>query len=88
MMIDFVEEEEEIEIQVLLRDYLDNSDSDIEMNSSSTSSPTTISSFLNLSTSSLSHDLNDLEDEVEDMVLEGVEFLQAIGILSSAIEGY
>ena len=58
------------------------------MNSSSTSSPTTISSFLNLSTSSLSHDLNDLEDEVEDMVLEGVEFLQAIGILSSAIEGY
>ena len=84
MMIDLVEEEE----VVLLGDYLDNSVSDIYMQSRSTSSPTTIQSSSSLSTSSLSHDLNDLEDEVEDMVLEGVEFLQAIGILSSAIEGY
>ena len=60
MMIDLVEEEEEIEIKVLLGDYLDNSDSDIDMHSSSTSSPTTISSFPSPSTSSLSHDLNDL----------------------------
>ena len=55
MMIDLVEEEEGIEIQVLLGDYLDNSDSDIEMNSSSTSSPTTICSFSSLSTSHLVH---------------------------------
>ena len=54
MMIDLVEGEEGIEIQVLLGDYLDNSDSDIEMNSSSTSSPTTISSLSSLNTSSLS----------------------------------
>ena len=54
MMIDLVEEEEEIDIQVLLGDYLDNSDSNIEMSSSSTSSPTTISSFSSLNTSSLS----------------------------------
>ena len=39
MMIDLVEEEEEIEIQVLLGDYLtvDNSDTCIDMQSSSTS---------------------------------------------------
>ena len=76
MMIDLVEEEEEREIQVLLGDYLDNSDSDIEMNSSATSSTTTISSFSSLSTCSLSHDLDDLEDEIEDIVLEGIDFLQ------------
>ena len=49
MMIDLVEEEEEIEIQVLLGDYVDNSDTYIDMQSSSTSSPTTISSFSSLS---------------------------------------
>ena len=74
MMIDLVEEEEEMKIQVLLGDYLNNSDTYIDMQSSSTSSPTTISS---LSTSSLSHDLNGIEDEIEDSVVEGIEFLQA-----------
>ena len=49
MMIDLVEEEGEIEIQVLLGDYLDNSDTYIDMQSSSTSSPTTTSSFSSLS---------------------------------------
>ena len=65
MMIDLVEEEE----VVLLGDYLDNSVSDIYMQSRSTSSPTTIQSSSSLS---LSHDLNNLVDEVEDIVLEVV----------------
>ena len=74
MMIDLVEEEEEIKIQVLLGDYLDNSDSYIDMQSSSTSSPTFFQAQVLVS---LSYDLNDLEDEIEDIVLEGIEFLQA-----------
>ena len=40
MMIDLIKEGEEIKTQVLLGDYLDNSDSYIDMQSSSTSSPT------------------------------------------------
>ena len=38
MMIDLVEVEEEIEIQILLGDYLDTRDSDLDMNCGSTSS--------------------------------------------------
>ena len=86
MMIDLVEEEEEMKIQVLLGDYLNNSDTYIDMQSSSTSSPTTISS---LSTSSLSHDLNDLEDEMEDIVLERDRIItSSSGILFGEIEEY
>ena len=77
MMIDLVEEEGEIEIQVLLGDYLDNSDTYIDMQSSSTSSPTTTSSFSSLSKYQFTQPDLGLEDKIVDIVLEEIEFLQA-----------
>ena len=67
MMIDLVEEKEEIKIHVLLGDYL------VVISICRAA----LSHLLQVFKPKYQFTLNDLEDEIEDIAPEGIEFLQA-----------